>query len=284
MLLKEIRNIYRTELSPLFPEEEIDSFFYLAVEHYLNLERFILALQPEIVLTKEEEAPLFQCLARLKQQEPIQYILGETFFHGLRIQVDRSVLIPRPETVELIHWILEDYKDQKVNRKILDIGTGSGCIAIALATELKDDSVIAIDVSPQAIELARKNADYHAVQVNFMESDITQLEPMETKFDIIVSNPPYVRLSEKDKLKANVTDYEPHLALFVRDEDPLYFYRHILIFARAQLVDQGSLYLEINQFLAEDLMKLLEDEKFSEIELRKDIFGNDRMIKAIWTN
>ena len=280
MQLKEIRNIYQVELSSIYPKEEIDSFFYLAVEHYLNLERFILALQPEIVLSKKEEAPLFQCLARLNQQEPIQYILGETFFHGLRIQVDNSVLIPRQETEELIHWIIEDYKDQEFNRKILDIGTGSGCIAIALAKEFENDLVCAIDVSPAAIELAKKNADYHAVQVGFTESDITQLPSMEHKFDIIVSNPPYVRLSEKKKIKENVTNFEPHLALFVNDEDPLYYYGYILKFAREHLSEQGRIYLEINQFLAKDLMKLLEDEKFSEIELRKDIYGNDRMIRA----
>ena len=284
MHLKEIRKIYQAELSSIFPPEEIDSFFYLAIEHYLNLERFILALQPEIILNKDEEEPLFQCLARLRQNEPIQYILGETFFHGLRIKVDRNVLIPRPETEELVHWILEDYKNDAPVKKILDIGTGSGCIAIALATEFKADEIYAMDVSPEAIALAKQNADYHKVRIHFLESDITQLKSMEPKFDIIVSNPPYVRQSEKNTMKSHVTDFEPHLALFVNDEDPLYYYRYILKYARKQLVEGGRIYLEINQFLSVELLKLLEDEKFLEIELRKDIYGNDRMIKATWSS
>ena len=283
MHLKEIRKIYKAELSSAYPPEEIDSFFYLAIEHYLNLERFILALQPEIILTKDEEEPLFHCLARLRQNEPIQYILGETFFHGLRIKVDRSVLIPRPETEELVHWILGDYQDDGAVKKILDIGTGSGCIAIALATEFKTNQIYAMDVSPEAIALAKQNAEYHSTKVEFVESDITHVQPMETKFDIIVSNPPYVRQSEKDSMKSHVADFEPHLALFVDDEDPLYYYRYILSFAKRQLVNGGRIYLEINQFLSDELLKLLEDEKFLEIELRKDIYGNDRMIRATWT-
>lgn len=282
MLLKEIRKIYQAELSSIYPAEEIDSFFYLAIEHYLNLERFILALQPEIILTKEEEEPLFHCLARLRQNEPIQYVLGEAFFHGLRIKVDRSVLIPRPETEELIHWILQDYQNDEVERKILDIGTGSGCIAIALASELQNDLLYAIDVSPAAIALAKQNAIYHNVQVEFIESDITKLKSIGTKLDIIVSNPPYVRKSEKSEMKSNVTEFEPHLALFVHDDDPLFYYRYILKFARKNLIDTGRIYLEINQFLARDLYRLLEEENFSEIELRKDMYGNDRMLRATW--
>ena len=282
MLLKEIRKIYQAELSSIYPAEEIDSFFYLAIEHYLNLERFILALQPEIILTKEEEEPLFHCLARLRQNEPIQYVLGEAFFHGLRIKVDRSVLIPRPETEELIHWILQDYQNDEVERKILDIGTGSGCIAIALASELQNDLLYAIDVSPAAIALAKQNAIYHNVQVEFIESDITKLKSLGTKLDVIVSNPPYVRKSEKSEMKANVTEFEPHIALFAHDDDPLFYYRYILKFARKNLIDTGRIYLEINQFLARDLYRLLEEENFSEIELRKDMYGNDRMLRATW--
>ena len=282
MYLKEIRNIYQTELCGSYPAEEVDSFFYLAIEHYLNLERFILALQPDIILTKEEEQPLFHCLARLQQNEPIQYILGETFFHGLRLQVNKSVLIPRPETEELIHWILEDTHENQSGRNILDIGTGSGCIAIALASEFEADHMYAMDISPEAIALARLNADYHKAEIEFLEMDITKIQSLETRFDMIVSNPPYVRQSEKNGMKPNVTDFEPHLALFVEDEDPLYFYRHILNFARNQLTHNGRLYLEINQYLGRELIKLLEDQKFSEIELRKDIYGNDRMLRATW--
>ena len=283
MQLKEIRKIFRSELSGIYPAEEIDSFFYLAVEHYLNLERFILALQPEIVLTKDEESPLFQCLSRLHKQEPIQYILGETFFHGLRLKVDPSVLIPRPETEELIHWILEDYQDQQNSLKILDIGTGSGCIAIALANEIRNAQVSAIDISQEAVDLARQNAEDHQLEINFQKADITSLKTLNNKYDIIVSNPPYVRLSEKSSMRANVKDYEPDIALFVADDDPMYYYRHILGFAQRHLNNKGRIYLEINQFLSAEVYKLLEDEKFSEIEQRKDLYGNERMIRASQT-
>ncbi|MGI9547272.1 MAG: peptide chain release factor N(5)-glutamine methyltransferase [Flavobacteriaceae bacterium] len=282
MELKEIRKIYRQELSKIYPLEEIDSFFYLSVEHYLNLERFVLVLQPHISLTKKEEQPLFECLSRLKNQEPIQYILGEVFFYGLRFFVDESVLIPRPETEELVHWILEDSKKKPLDLAILDIGTGSGCIAIALSKNIPGASVFAIDNSEAALKISKRNADFHGVNVRFTNEDISQPNVPETKYDIIVSNPPYVRVSEKSQMKGNVTRYEPHEALFVSDEAPLYYYHLILNFAKTNLKENGLLYLEVNQYLAKNTAGLLEEEKFSEIELRKDLFGNDRMIRAIW--
>lgn len=300
MLLKEIKNIFHKELGKTYPKEEIDSFFYRCIEHYLKLERFVLAIQPELTLTKEEEQPLFEALSQLKQERPLQYILGTAHFMDLELHVNEAVLIPRPETEELVQWILEDVRSQKSevgSRKaeagnmdfypspltILDIGTGSGCIAIALAKHLPDAKVYALDVSEKALEVARENARLNQVDITFLKNDILALEPaLELKlvFDIIVSNPPYVKELEKESIKNNVKEHEPSLALFVPDEDPLLFYRAIAQFSKAHLKEEGSLYLEINQYLGEETHDLLKAHNFSEIELRKDIFGNDRMLKA----
>lgn len=297
MLLKEIKNIFHDELGKTYPKEEIDSFFYRCIEHYLKLERFILAIQPEFALTKEEEQPLFEALSQLKQERPLQYILGTAHFMDFELQVNGSVLIPRPETEELVQWILEDVASRKSevrSRKpeagnmdfypspltILDIGTGSGCIAIALAKHLPHAKVYALDVSERALEVARENARLNQVDITFLKNDILAPE-LELDFDIIVSNPPYVRELEKEEMKNNVKDHEPSLALFVSDGDPLVFYRAIAQFGRTRLKEGGSLYLEINQYLGEETKALLNAHNFSEIELRKDILGNDRMLKAI---
>lgn len=309
MLLKEIKDIYHKELGTIYPKEEIDSFFYFCIEHYLNLQRFILAIQPGITLTKEEEQPLFEVLSKLKLEKPLQYILGTAHFMDLELQVNENVLIPRPETEELVQWILDDIRSQKSEvesqslRKeklkskieapcnedetlhslpysILDIGTGSGCIAIALAKNLPDAKVFALDVSESALNVARKNAASHGVNIMFLHEDILNTE-LELDFDIIVSNPPYVRELEKEGIRKNVKDFEPGTALFVPDDDPLVFYRAIIDFAEKHLSEKGKLYFEINQYLGEETKALFNHRNFSEIELRKDMFGNDRMLKAI---
>ncbi|MHA7831456.1 MAG: peptide chain release factor N(5)-glutamine methyltransferase [Flagellimonas sp.] len=308
MLLKEIKDIFHKELGEIYPKEEIDSFFYSCIEHYLKLERFILAIQPGLTLTKEEEQPLFEALAHLKLEKPLQYILGTTHFMDLELQVNENVLIPRPETEELVQWILDDISSEKSdirhqktevrnqpNEKdtenlipppltILDIGTGSGCIAIALAKSLPDAEVYALDVSEKALDVAQKNAASNGVDIGFMHQDIFNPElelEFELHFDIIVSNPPYVRELEKKEISKNVKGFEPDTALFVSDEDPLLFYRAIIDFAENHLFKKGMLYLEINQYLAEETKALFNTRNFSEIELRKDMFGNDRMLKAI---
>ncbi|MEM9647893.1 MAG: peptide chain release factor N(5)-glutamine methyltransferase [Bacteroidota bacterium] len=288
MLLREIKDIYGDELGPLYPKEEVDSFFYLAIEHYLDLPRFILTLKPNLNLTKDEGQPLFETLAQLKKEKPIQYILGEAHFMDLTLKVDERVLIPRPETEELVEWLLSDCKaDRSRNLRILDIGTGSGCIAIAIAKNLPNAKVYALDVSEEALELATENAAYNEVSVTFIEQDILTVSPdseleyeFEPEFDIIVSNPPYVRELEKEQIKNNVKKHEPGLALFVPDTDALLFYRAITRFAEMYLSQNGKLYLEINQYLGEETRSLLEAHNFSEIELRKDMFGNDRMLKG----
>lgn len=287
MLLKEIKNIFHKELGEIYPKEEIDSFFYRCIEHYLKVERFVLAVRPHLTLTKEEEQPLFEALAQLKLEKPLQYILGTAHFMDMELNVNENVLIPRPETEELVQWILDDCQVERSRDplNILDIGTGSGCIAIALAKNIPTAKVFALDVSGEALEVARENARLNQVDVTFLKNDILQLaldpDPeLELEFDIIVSNPPYVRELEKEEMKNNVKDHEPSLALFVSDGDPLIFYRAIAQFCGTRLKEKGSLYLEINQYLAEETKTLLKAHNFSEIELRKDIFGNDRMLKA----
>ena len=282
MLLKEIKNIYHLELDPLFPKEEVDSFFYLVIDHYLGLERFILAMQPNLVVSKENEDPLFFALSQLKQERPIQHILGKAHFCELEFRVDENVLIPRPETEELVYWIINEVQkgDPREEVKILDIGTGSGCIAISLAKNLPNAKVYALDISKKALQIAGENAMDNGVDIVFLEADILSLEGFKDKFDVIVSNPPYVRELEKLEMKNNVVEHEPGLALFVSDGDPLIFYKKITRFALSHLKKGGVLFFEINQYLGEEMKQLLEAENFSEIDLRKDMFGNDRMLKG----
>ncbi|WP_209399955.1 peptide chain release factor N(5)-glutamine methyltransferase [Pseudozobellia sp. WGM2] len=286
MQLKEIRNIFHKELGGLYALEEINSFFYLLIEHHLGLERFILALKPDVTITKTEEQPLFEALSELKKFKPIQYIIGETSFMELDFAVNPDVLIPRPETEELVRWIIDDVKAFSGSKtageiKILDIGTGSGCIAIALAKNLPQAEVYALDVSESALKMARTNAIKNKVSIQFSHLSILNRPELSDKFDIIVSNPPYVREQEKVGMHSNVLDNEPSLALFVEDDNPLIFYKEIALFAKKHLNESGALYLEINQYLAKETEQLLKEHNFSEIELRKDMFDNDRMIKAV---
>ncbi|AYN67876.1 peptide chain release factor N(5)-glutamine methyltransferase [Euzebyella marina] len=282
MLLREIKSIFHKELDRLYPKDETNSFFYILIEHYLGLERFILALQPNLSLTKEEEQPLFEALSKLKLKCPVQYITGVTHFMDLQLKVNEAVLIPRPETEELVRWILDDHTDKERKTNVLDIGTGSGCIAIALAQTNFDWSISAMDISKEALTVAKNNALGNKVNVDFFEEDILKVPSLERKFDIIVSNPPYVREMEKKEMSANVLEYEPSLALFVENDHPLVFYSRIVEFSKKHLVKDGCLYFEINQYLGKEMVRLLGDNYFSEIELRKDMYGNDRMVKAVW--
>lgn len=285
MLLKEIKNIFHKELDDSYPKEEVDSFFYRLIEHYLGLERFVLAMQPNLTISKEKEQPLFEALAQLRSQRPVQYIIGKARFMDMDFSVDENVLIPRPETEELVRWIVEEAQNTKYEvrngkRTILDIGTGSGCIAVSLAKNLPDAQVFALDISEKALEVAKQNALDNNVAIRFIKADILNFDYLDIKFDVIVSNPPYVREQEKKKMHKNVKDYEPGLALFVSDENPLKFYDAIAGSAQKILKENGTLYLEINQYLAKETEQLLRNHNFSEIELRKDMFGNDRMMKC----
>lgn len=287
MRLRDILDIYHKELDEQFGSEEVNSFFNLVIEHYLNLNKIHLVLEPEYAITKTEEQPLFEALSQLKLERPIQYILGETEFYGLPFKVNTFTLIPRPETEELVDWIIKYELDTNnaSQLQILDIGTGSGCIAISLAKHLPKAKVSAIDVSEEALLIAKQNADLNAVEVTFIKEDILQSSPSVSdskfRYDIIVSNPPYVRNLEKKDIRPNVLNNEPHLALFVEDENPLQFYTAICQYAQTNLNEGGKLYFEINEYLGEEMLKLLKEFKFTSVELKTDIFGKDRMITGL---
>ncbi|MDX1364494.1 peptide chain release factor N(5)-glutamine methyltransferase [Arenibacter latericius] len=282
MHLKEIKKIYHKELDSLYPKEEVDSFFYLTIEHYLGLERFVLVLEPNLTITKEEEGQLFSALSELRLQRPIQYVLGSTQFCDLDFIVNQNVLIPRPETEELVYWILDELRHVEKEISILDVGTGSGCIAISLSKYLSQAKVQGLDISKKALEVAKQNAIKNEVEVSFLEFDALSLEQFEGQYDVIVSNPPYVRELEKKAMKKNVLDYEPDGALFVPDEDPLLFYKSIVRFAHHHLKPGGMLFFEINQYLGEATKKLMQEEGFLELDLREDMYGNHRMLKGVW--
>lgn len=280
MLLKEVKQIFHKELNPMYGKHEVDSFFYLLIEDYLGLERFVLALEPNLVVDHEQESKLFKALSDLKLHRPIQHIMGKAYFMEMEFDVNPHVLIPRPETEELVRWILEEIKPNGKVMDILDLGTGSGCIAISLARVLKNAKFLGVDVSYEALGVAKQNAKRNQVEVEFLKADILNLD-IKQKFDIIVSNPPYVRDLEKNKMNNNVVDFEPASALFVTDEEPLIFYKCIASFASEHLKTNGILYLEINQYLGKETYNLIEGHGFDKIELKKDMFGNDRMIKAM---
>lgn len=283
MLFKIYKPIFLQALSPLYDDKEIESFFYLVLEHFHNKKRIDLALHPEMEMNDSEMNKWESVVADLKKYKPIQYILGETEFYGLRFLVNENTLIPRPETEELVDLISKAIaKSQKPLVRILDIGTGTGCIAISLAQHILNAEVFAIDVSEEALVTAKSNAEINQVDVAFIQKNILEVTDLEQQFDVIVSNPPYVRMLEKAAINPNVLEYEPHLALFVEDNDALLFYRKIAELAKKNLVNNGQLYFEINQYLGKETVALLEDFSFKNIELHKDIYGNDRMISCDW--
>ena len=282
MKIKEYRTQFIQELTPIYDAGEAESFFYLILEEKHKLKRIDLALQPDLVFSDDEIVVWNLILKQLKQEIPVQYLLGKTSFYGLEFEVNANVLIPRSETEELVDWILESQKSKVESQKIriLDIGTGSGCIAIALAKNLPNATVFAIDVSENALATAKINAENNSVNVTFINQNILETEDLQQQFDIIVSNPPYVRHLEKEEIKKNVLDNEPHLALFVADNDALVFYKKIAELAQKNLSENGQLYFEINQYLGKETIDLLQKMNFATTELRKDIYGNDRMTKA----
>ena len=301
MILSDFRNYFLEQLSNVFPKTEIDTFFFLLTEKILKLQRIDVALNPRFEISETDIITLKKILSRLQNQEPIQYILGNTEFYGLPFKVNKHTLIPRPETEELVAWILEEKKE---NLTILEIGTGTGCIPISLAKNLPNATIYAIDVSSEALIIAEENAKLNNVNINFIEQDILNIEDLnviankikqsqinneitssktprnDIKFDIIVSNPPYVRNLEKVEIQPNVLENEPHLALFVDDNNPLIFYDKIADLAKSHLKENGKLYFEINQYLGKETISMLSEKGFTS-ELKKDIFGNDRMTKSI---
>lgn len=296
MILREFRIYFSTELSSIYPKTEIDTFFFLLIEEYLDLNRIDTVLKSDFKIGEEKLSLLKSALIRLKQEIPIQYILGKTEFFGYPFLVDRNTLIPRPETEELVEWIIKEVSSFQIQGatklNILDIGTGTGCIPISLAKNILNTTISALDVSADALKIAKRNAVLNSVDINFIETDILKtasLNNLSNKltqsqniiFDVIVSNPPYVRELEKVEIQNNVLENEPHLALFVSDENPLIFYDKIADLAKKHLSKNGLLFFEINQYLGKETIVMLKQKGFRSIELRKDLFKNDRMIKAV---
>lgn len=279
MILSEFKALFEKELSTSYPKTEIQSFYRMVLEHFLNLTRIQAALNPNVAIADSKLKELQSCLSELKSHKPIQYIIGSTEFYELKFEVNSSVLIPRPETEELVTWVLEHIKE---NDSVLDIGTGSGCIPISIAKNSKNTKVHAIDISSEAIVTAKKNAMTHKVAIHFEECDILKTERLNQNYNIIISNPPYVRNSEKEMMQPNVLKFEPHLALFVENEDPLLFYIKIAQLATKHLQPQGFLFFEINEAYGKEVVELLQNLNFKNIELRKDVFGVNRMVKAQW--
>jgi release factor glutamine methyltransferase len=285
MNIVNLKTYFFTELQTIQEDSEIESFFFILTEFLHNLKRIDVSLHPDFEVSESDLEKWKTIISELKTEKPIQYITGEAWFYGLRFEVNENTLIPRPETEELVEWILDSQKSKVKSQKsnnltILDIGTGSGCIPIALKKGIPSSFVSAIDISEKALEMALKNALDNQVEIKFLCKNILETESLDEKYDVIVSNPPYVRNLEKQEIKRNVLDYEPHLALFVDDSDALLFYRKIAQLALKSLAPNGKLFFEINQYLGSETVELLENLGFNNIELRKDFVGNDRMICA----
>ncbi len=264
-----------TQLS-IYPKEEAENLVFWLLEHHLGLKRSDLHL----AIPTELPSALLADFQRLQTGEPIQYILGEAPFYGRSFAVTPDTLIPRNETEELVHLILKE--NPKPGLCVLDLGTGTGCIPISLALELKSPKVYALDVSAAALEVARKNAAALGAQVEFLERDLLGGIPEVAPLDLIVSNPPYVPLRDQAEIHTNVLNFEPHLALFVPDEDPLLFYRAIGKWGQLLLKSGGKLYLEIYENLADELVQLLLSQGYLHLQVHQDLNGKKRMISCIW--
>ena len=292
MTIKQYRAHFNESLKHLYPTSEIDSFFFLILEEYMGFKRIDIVLKSDFLIDKNSLNLMLIATKQLEQEIPIQYIIEKTEFFGLPFNINKEVLIPRPETEELVERVIKEVSLIKTYKtdsnetknekqlKILDIGTGSGCIAISLKKELPSSKISAIDVSNEALRIAKKNALLNKVDINFIHLDILKTNNLDKLYDVIVSNPPYVRELEKKEMKNNVLNNEPHLALFVDNKNPLLFYNKIAELAKNFLTKNGQLHFEINQYLGKETIKLLAEKGFKNIQLKKDIFGNDRIISA----
>lgn len=279
MTIGQIYDRMTDQLKTLYDDREAASVTGLVLECRMGIRRVDRILRKTELLEPEQEALLLADLRTLLTGKPVQYVLGEAWFDGMLLQVNEHVLIPRPETEELVHWVAES---APVAPAILDIGTGSGCIPLALQKRLPEAMITGLDISVEALALAKENATCQRLPVRFLKADILDKATWTDLpgYDLIISNPPYIAQREKKDMHDRVLDYEPHLALFVPDDDPLLFYRQIARFTNRHLYPGGALYLEINEALSADTVRLLEQEGFKEIVLRKDLQGKDRMIRA----
>ena len=280
LLITEVNRIakhIKENLGSYYPAGEVAAFTHIIATEILGIPQMTFFLKENVELTHEQEATLEDAIKRLQKYEPIQYIQGYSDFCGLRFKVTPATLIPRPETSELVEWVASEATG---NERILDIGTGSGCIAVSLANKMPQSKVTAWDISNEALAVATENSRSNGTEVLFEQVDILSYRPEENLFDIIVSNPPYIKENEKSAMHANVLDWEPHTALFVPDSDPLLFYRTIAIKGLQILKPGGRLYFEINRAHGSETMEMLAGLGYTGIELRKDFAENDRMIKA----
>ena len=281
-LVRDIRKYYCEQLCSVYDNDEATAMILILLEHYFKITRVKMALEPDMRLSESEMLTFHFAVKDLLKNKPIQYLIGETEFCDLKFKVNENVLIPRPETSELVMNIVNRQKTKdKRQLSILDIGTGSGCIAISLAKNIPDSKVYALDISEKALDVAKENAFNNNVDVTFINDDILSLKnKIETKFDIIVSNPPYVRELEKADMRDNVLNWEPHNALFVSDNDPLIFYRNILEFAKTNLNQDGEIWFEINEYLGKEMTDLCKEYGFSDVEIFKDFRGKERIVKV----
>lgn len=273
-----------TSLAPIHDQREAGNIAHIVMEHVTGLSKMDRIVYKEKELTDQQSAQLAAALRALLEHQPVQYVTGCSWFYGMELQVNANVLIPRPETEELVEWIVQDVRDSKLlNRRILDIGTGSGAIPLALKKELPAATVWALDVSPGALDTARANAQLQKLDVHFEQVDILDITAARSlpMFDIIVSNPPYICQRERTDMQEQVVAYEPSIALFVPDEDALLFYRQIGLLAKEKLNPGGALYFEINEAFGKETAELLRKQGYINVEVRKDLFGKDRMVKAV---
>ena len=278
--IRAVYDYFSLQLHSLYPENEVRKLARMILEDRLGYDQIQLSAQPGKRLSESEMLTLIRDVKELKKGRPVQYILGVAHFLDLELNVNENVLIPRPETEELVKWILSENRVENV--QILDIGTGSGCIALSLKKSMMDSDVWGMDISKEALDIATSNARHFDLEVAFFHGDILapSQELKNKKWDIIVSNPPYIQYKDKHSLHINVAENEPASALFVPDEDSLLFYRHIAHYAKQNLNKQGRLYFEINEKLGREIQDLLKAQEFKDIRLKKDLNGKDRMLAA----
>ena len=278
MTLIDVRSFYRRMLSGCYSKNEIDFYFKILINSFFNWDSTMIALNPKKQLSKFQSNKLIKTIKYLQIYKPIQYITGESFFMGLKFKVNKNVLIPRQETEELVDWIINDNPDSKKTH-VIDIGTGSGCIAVSLSSKKRNFNLIAIDNSKESLLVAKENARFNKVKINFMYKDILKPFNDRISYDIIVSNPPYITSDEINNIEAKVLNFEPHNAIFVDKKNPLIFYKAILDFSILNLKDDGKIYFEINPVFFSSLLTLINSYNKFDVIIKKDISKKNRMIR-----
>ena len=284
MTLIDVRNYYRKTLKDYYSKNEIDFYFKILINSFFNWDSTLIALNPKKQLTILESSKLIKTINNLKKFKPIQYITGESFFMGLKFKVNKNVLIPRQETEELVEWIINDNRDFQNKINVIDIGTGSGCIAISLSKKKRNFNLTAIDNSDRSLLVAKENARLNKVKINFINNDI--LKPLNDKtiYDIIISNPPYIADSEIKNIEDKVLKFEPYNAIFVDKKNPLIFYKAIIDFSLSNLKKEGKIYFEINPIFYNSLLTLIESYNKFNLVVKKDISNKNRMIRLMRKN